>query len=138
MKSFEEALARLTNVGVNVAGVDVPDSEGTARIAIKFSNGAVLNTYYWRLIQNGRAELSSFDHQQKYGLPESIDAKAQISGLLSGTICNAVQLDSETADLTLVFSESTKLQVFNFSGYEMWEFQFPDGAVEYSNYALGE
>jgi hypothetical protein len=94
-----------------------------------------LKAHYWRLIQDGHALLSSFDHQKKYGLPAPIDAKEEISGLLKGKICHNVHFDGETADLTLVFSETTKLQVFNFTAYEIWEIRFPDGTGQYSNYA---
>jgi hypothetical protein len=133
--SFEQNLARLRNVSIAVAADNIPDAEGTAAVVVKFSDGTVLKARYWRLIQNGRALLSSFDHQKKYGLPAPIDAKEQISGLLEGKLCRDVQFDSETADLTLVFGETTKLQVFNFTAYEIWEIKFPDGTGEYSNYA---
>jgi hypothetical protein len=49
-----------------------------------------------------------------------------------------VQFDGETADLTLVFDETARLQVFNFTAYEIWELHFPGGTTEYSNYALRE
>jgi hypothetical protein len=90
----------------------------------------------WRLIQSGRTRLSSFDHQKKYGLPAPIDAKKRLYSLLNGKICNDVQFDRETADLTLHFSENIKLQVLNFTAYEIWEIIFPDGTGELSNYAL--
>jgi len=134
-KSFVQNLARLKNVSIAVAADNIPDAEGTASVVVKFSDGTVLKAHYWRLIQDGRALLSSFDHQKKYGLPAPIDAKEQISSLLEGKICKVVQFDSETADLILVFGETTKLQIFNFTGYEIWKIQFPDGAGEYSNYA---
>ena len=135
-KSFEQSLAGLRNVSVAVAADNIPDAEGTAAVVVKFSDGLVLKANYWRLIQDGRALLSSFDHQKKYGLPAPIDAKEQISSLLEGKICDDVQFDRETADLTLVFGETTKLQVFSFTAYEIWQIQFPDGTGEYSNYAL--
>ena len=134
-KSFKQGLARLRNVSVAVAADSVPDAEGTAAIVVKFSDGTVLKACYWRLTQDGRALLSSFDHQKKYGLPAPIDAKEQISDLLEGKLCSEVRFDSETADLALFFGETTKLQVFNFTAYEIWEIQFPDGTGEYSNYA---
>jgi hypothetical protein len=36
--------------------------------------------------------------------------------------------------LVFDFDGGIALQVFNFTGYEIWEMHFPDGAVEYSNY----
>lgn len=135
MRPFVQKLEKLKNVGVEVAADDTPDSEGTAAIGIKFSNGTTLQAFYWRLVQDGRAQLTSFDHQKKYGLPAPIDAKKELSSRLAGKICRDVQFDGETGDLTLVFGETSKLQVFNFTGYEIWTLQFPDGTGEYSNYA---
>jgi hypothetical protein len=134
-KSFEQSLARLRNVSIAVSADNIPDTEGTAAIVVKFSDGTVLKASYWRFIEGGQALLSSFDHQKRYGLPAPIDAKEQISSLLEGKTCNDVQFDSETADLSLIFGEATTLQVFNFTAYEIWEMKFPDGTVEYSNYA---
>jgi hypothetical protein len=119
-----------------MADDNIPDEDGSAAIVVRFSDGTVLKAHFWRLIQDGRAILSSFDHQKKYGLAAPIDAKAQLSNRLKEKICLDVHFDSETADLTLVFGETTKLQVFNFTGYEVWEIGFPDGTEEYSNYAL--
>ena len=133
---FEQDLAKLTNVDVSVAPDDVPDEEGMAAVVVKFSDGTVLKAHYWRLIEDGRALVSSFDHQKKYGLPAPIDAKGKISRLLEGRLCRNVHLDRETGDLTLVLGETTKLQVFNFTGYEIWEMRFPNGTGQYSNYVL--
>ena len=135
-RCLKQNLARLKNVAVTVAADNVPDEEGTAAIVVKFSDGTVLKSFYWRLIEDGRVRLSSFDHQKKYGLPAPIDAKEEISDLLEGKLCLNVHFDCETADLTLAFGEATKLQVFNFTAYEIWEIRFPDGTGEYSNYAL--
>jgi hypothetical protein len=132
---FEQNLAKLKNVKTTIAADDVPDGGGMASVVVTFSDGTVLKANYWRLIQNGRAIFSSFDHQHKYGLPAPIDAKIQLSGILNGQICQEVLFDRRTADLTLVFGGTTELQVFNFTGYEMWEIQFPDGTGQYSNYA---
>ena len=134
-KSFEQSLAGLRNAAMAVGADNTPDAEGTAAVVVNFSDGTVLKANYWRLIQDGRALLSSFDHQKKYGLAAPIDAKEQLSTLLEGKICNSVKFDGETADLTLLVGEDTKLQVFNFTAYEIWEIQFPDGTGEYSNYA---
>jgi hypothetical protein len=44
------------------------------------------------------------------------------------------RLDREIGDLFFEFVDNIKLQVFNFTGYEIWEISFPDGPGEYSNY----
>ncbi len=135
MRLFVQKLEKLKNVGLEVAADDTPDAEGTAAISIKFSDGTTLQAFYWRLVQDGRAQLTSFDHQKKYGLPAPIDAKKQVSSRLAGKICRNVQFDGETGDLTFILGETSKLQVFNFTGYEIWTLRFPDGTGEYSNYA---
>lgn len=109
---------------------------GQAAIAIEFSDKTVLRAYYWRFICDGKAELSSFDHQQKYGLPSPIDAIDQLRSALNNSSLESITLDRETGDLSLLFPENKKLQVFNFSAYEIWTIGFPDGAQEFSNYVF--
>jgi hypothetical protein len=134
--SFEQNLTGLRTASVAAAADNIPDEGGTAAVVLNFSDGTVLKAQYWRLIRDGRAELSSFDHLQKYGLPAQIDAKEQLAKLLKGTICNDAQFDAATGDLTFLFGKTAKLQVFNFTGYEIWEIRFPDGTGELSNYAV--
>jgi hypothetical protein len=134
--SVGKSLAKLKATSVLVAEADVPDERGTASIIMSFSDGTKLQAFYWRLIEDGRALLSSFDHQQKYGLLAPIDAKEQLSKILKDKICSDAQLDAETADLIFLFGKTTKLQIFNFTGYEIWDIRFPDGSGELSNYAL--
>jgi hypothetical protein len=44
-------------------------------------------------------------------------------------------INKETGDLLFNFTNDVKLQVLNFTGYEIWQISFPDGTGEYSNYA---
>lgn len=135
--SIRQGLARLKTTSIAVADAQIPDEMGTASILMRFSDGTILKAFYWRLIQDGRALLSCFDHRQKYGLPAPIDAKEQLSKILEGKTCSNVEFEAETADLIFLFGATTKLQVFNFTGYEIWEIRFPDGTGVLSNYALG-
>lgn len=105
-------------------------------MSLLFSGGTKLRADYWRLFRNGKAYLSGFDHQQQYGLPEPIDAIGEMRNQLENEKVKEVRVDSESGDLVIRFGEGSKLQVFNFTGYEIWELRFPDGTVEYSNYAL--
>jgi hypothetical protein len=134
-KTLNDALARLRETTVVVLDDTIPDESGQASIVVRFSDGSVLHATYWRIFQDGKAQLSSFDHCQKYGLPAPINAKTRLAELLNGSVCREVQCDPETADLILRFSEAKKLQVFCFTGYEIWRISFPDGTGEYSNYA---
>jgi hypothetical protein len=135
--AFEQGLAELKNKAVTVDVDDIPDSRGTASIIVNFAGGAALKAGYWRLIQVGQSQISSFDHQQRYGLSAPFDAKEILSRALTRTFCESVTYDGETSDLILLFDNNTRLQVFGFTAYEMWEMNFPDGSVEYSNH-LGE
>ncbi len=45
-------------------------------------------------------------------------------------------LNAETGDLLFVLDGDIRLQVFNFSGYEVWDFTSPDGSTVYSKHAL--
>jgi hypothetical protein len=100
-----------------------------------FVDGTRLQAEYWRLIEDGAANYSSFDHQQKYGLPAEIDAIEELRKRLSGRALVEALHDEETGDLVFKFTGNTKLQILNVTGYEIWEIRYPNGAVEYSNYA---
>ena len=89
---------------------------------------------YWRVIEGGKSTISSFDHRQKYGLPERIDAIKALGQVLNGKLVTSASADFETGDLRFEFGSDLRLQVFNFTGYEIWEMKFPDGTGQYSNY----
>jgi hypothetical protein len=59
-----------------------------------------------------------------------------LSKILEGKICSDAQFDAETADLIFFFGKTIKLQIFNFTEYEIWDVRFPDGSRELSSYAL--
>jgi len=132
-----ENLAKLTGSTALAVERETYETEpGTASAVIVFSEGTRLRTYYWRLIKNKKALVSSFDHQQKYGLPSPIDAVDTLKRELQGQTLTSVRFDEETGDLQFEFANDTKFQALNFTGYEMWHISFPDGTGEYSNYAL--
>jgi len=103
-------------------------------VSFNFSGGAVLRADFWRLIKDGRHRRSSFDHEQKYGLPAPIDAVRDLRNELQDKQILKAGPDEETGDLLFEFADRLKLQVLNFTGYEVWEISFPDGTGEYSNY----
>lgn len=105
-----------------------------ASVDLLFSNGSRLRAEYWRVIKNGKAGISSFDHRQKYGLPEPIDAVKELREQLQDQTVAGARLNKETGDLHFKFAGNIELQVFNFTSYEIWEFSFPGGTVEFSNY----
>jgi hypothetical protein len=132
-EAFDKSLFDLKNGSVLVAASTA--YPGTASVDLLFGNGSTLRADYWRIIQNGKAGISSFDHEQQYGLPSPIDAIRELQEHLQGKIVADARKDCETGDLLFQFSENVKLQVLNFTGYEVWEFSFPDGTGELSNYA---
>jgi hypothetical protein len=133
--SLKDALTKLPGSSVVVsAGSGFPEP-GQASVTILFVDGTRLEAEYWRLIENGAASYSSFDHQQKYGLPEIIDAVEELRNRLSGEVLRSALHDLETGDLIFEFDGATKLQVLNVTGYEIWQLRSPRGAVEYSNRA---
>jgi hypothetical protein len=133
--SLQDALSELVMSSVVVSPGNGFSGPGEASVSLLFINGTRLQAEYWRLIENGAASYSSFDHQQEYGLPATIDAVEELRNRLSGkTVIDALH-DRETGDLVFKFTGNTKLQILNVTGYEIWELRFPSGAVEYSNYA---
>jgi len=112
-----------------------PPENGYASILMVFSDGTRLRADYWRVIKGGRALISSFDHNQIYGLPEPINAIGALATELHDQFVTEASHDPETGDILLSFTNDIKIQVLNFTGYEIWEVEFPDGTGEYSNYA---
>jgi hypothetical protein len=130
---MESSLSSLKQASVGVLPRDGYPEVGQASVKLLFANGAWLRAEYWRLIIDGRPGISSFDHQQKYGLPAPIDAVYSLGETLKDKLVTNAFLDHKTGDLLFEFGGIT-LQVLNFAGYEIWEIRFPDGAREYSNY----
>lgn len=137
MNSLVERLSKLKCVKLTqITDSDgVLDDAGSASIVIIFSDGTRLRADYWRLIKKGKAHFSNFDHQQQYGMPERINAKKDLSEELSNKEVVSAEIDKETGDLIFKLTDNLKLEVLNFTGYEVWEMTFPDGSGEYSNYA---
>jgi hypothetical protein len=132
--SLQDALQNLSGQLAKVSfGIHFPEPD-QASIQLIFADGTLLEAAYWRIIKDGKASISSFDHGQQYGLPAPIDAIDQLRTLLEGKHLQSTNLEGETGDLTFFFEGPIKLQIFNFTGYEIWEMRFPNGTVEYSNY----
>jgi hypothetical protein len=133
--SLDKFLSDLTRVSVQVSAGNGYPEPGCASLALLFANGTKLQANYWRLIDDRKVGISSFDHQQQYGLPAPIDAIRELQELIQDKFVIDARLDGETGDLIFNFDGNIKLQIFNFTGYEVWEITFPNGAVEHSNYA---
>jgi hypothetical protein len=135
MSNLSSLSSRLSNLSVRLLVDEAVPDAGQTPVTLSFSDGSRLKAFYWRLISGGQAKLSSFDHGQRYGLPEPIDAIDALRTILDNLVCVDAYLVLESGDLSFDFSDDIRFQVFNFSSYEVWEFTFPDGVTEYSNYA---
>jgi hypothetical protein len=141
MSSFTRALAQLRGTkceAVHAIEYEKPPagtiySVGTS---IQFTDGTKLSTQFWRLTKGGCPLVSIFDHQQRYRLPAPIDAfRIMRDELVSKQILEAA-MDKTTGDLRFRFDGDLVLEVFNFTAFEIWAVNFPDGTGELSNYAL--
>jgi len=79
-----ESLSKLKSSEVQVSELEAPPTFGAAPVQIIFTEGASLKADYWRLMQGGKALISSFDHNQKYGLPEPVNAIEELRTALNG------------------------------------------------------
>ena len=132
--TLEKSLYDLRGASAVVSpGTGYPEP-GMASIQLFFENGTRLEAEYWRLVLDGKPGISSFDHQQKYGLPAPIDAVNTLRETLQDRLVTNALLDHQTGDLLFEFAGNIALQVFNFTSYEIWHIGFPDGTGEYSNY----
>jgi len=131
---LEKSLSERVGASAGVSPGNGHPEPGMASIQLSFADGTRLEAEYWRLIIDGKAGISSFDHQQKYGVPAPIDALNSLGQTLQGKVVTGAALDQNTGDLHFEFGGNIVLQVFNFTGYEIWHIHFPDGTGEYSNY----
>jgi len=134
MKNFEKWLFNLKNGSVRVSAMNAYPEAAKASVQLLFADGSKLRADYWRVIKDGKAGISSFDHQQQYGSLAPLDAIKELQKELQDKTVTEAQLDKETGDLLFHFPENVEFQVFNFTSYEVWDIRFPDGTGEYSNY----
>jgi hypothetical protein len=133
--NFERSLSELKGASAKVSKSGYYPEPGTASVELRFSEGSRLRADYWRIVKNGSAGLSSFDHGQQYGLPAKIDAFYELEQDLQSKSVAEALLDTGTGDLLFRFEGDLEFRIFNFTGYEVWEIHFPNGTGEYSPYA---
>ena len=135
LRNLEELLGKLEGRSVSVSPSGWYPEAGKASVYLDFADGSRLRADYWRVTKEGKASVSSFDHEQQYGLQTPINAIAELQALVQGRTVVGARWDSESGDLLFEFPDDIKVRVFNFTGYEVWDIRFPDGTGEYSNYA---
>lgn len=87
-----------------------------------FEGKTVVQVYCpWRILLSTGIALGNGDHEQKFGLPNPIDAQQEAQRLLSGKVVK-ITVRTKTADLFVEFETGACLEVFNSSsGFEGWE-----------------
>lgn len=90
---------------------------------LQFDNNISFSLYsIWRLFINETVSLISNDHKHKFGLPNPVDLVADLNDNLKNKILIEIQIEKNTGDLILIFSENTKLIAYTSSmGYESYE-----------------
>ena len=139
--TLHERLTQLRGIRCSsVEGVayEAPPADGVYAVgtAVSFNDGTKLAAQFWRLIKGNRPLVSIFDHRQKYGLPAPVDAIQLLKSELEGNVIISAEMSETTGDLHFHFEREIKLEVFNFTAFEIWELTFADGTGELSNYAL--
>ena len=95
VKNFDKSLLKLKDGSVRVSATNHYPEPGMASVQLLFANGSKLRAEYWRVTKDGKAAISSFDHQRQYGLPAPIDSIAELQQQLQGKIVTDAQLDAE-------------------------------------------
>jgi hypothetical protein len=82
----------------------------------------------WRIVADGRIVVTSADHEQRFGLPDPIDASARALLAIDAKPVHAAHFDTTTGDLKIEFADSLRLEaIVTSGGYENWGLWKPDG-----------
>lgn len=99
VQHFDMSLAKLKNGPVSVSASNAYPEAGAASVHLVFADGSRLRADYWRVIKDGKVVMSSFDHQQQYGLLAPIDAIAELQEQPQDRAVTDAKLDGESGDL---------------------------------------
>ncbi len=78
---------------------------------------------FWRLLEKNKIVLVSLDHGQQFGLPKPVDLSKEIKNRLTDKKLITIEIDENTADLTLMLTGEFKLEAYIAStGYETYDF----------------
>jgi hypothetical protein len=85
------------------------------------NDASIVVACLWRLVESDRIRITSEDEGQKFGLPEPVEAAAEVNRRLTGAAVETIELRSGLLDLELRFSTGHSLQILpDSSGYEAW------------------
>lgn len=90
----------------------------------------------WRLLAGDRIRVSADDDGQSFGFSKPVDAAAEVTDRIGGSMISSVTLRSGVLDLSIGFDDGHRLEVLpTSSGYEAWQV---DRATDHSSViALG-
>ena len=84
----------------------------------------------WRIVEAGRIAVTNRDDGHRFGLPSPVDSAAEALRILGSKIILSAIVDDDLGDLTMLFDQGARLELFNdSSGLETWEMAGPDGAL---------
>jgi hypothetical protein len=82
---------------------------------------------FWRLLNKSKIVLVSLDHGHLFGLPKPVDLVEEIKKTLAAKKLIKIEVDENTADLTLILTDQYKIEIFiASSGYETYNFFIDD------------
>jgi hypothetical protein len=83
----------------------------------------------WRFVRDGEVRLGYEDDEQRFGLPEPVNAPARALELAGGRPVREALVNA-SGDLALDFGEGVRLEVFNqSSGYEGWKLHMGESVL---------
>jgi len=97
----------------------------------EFGSGvSILAECHWRLSNVDGILVTDEDHQQKFGLPQPVNAADVVATAIDDSAVTEVTINGITSDLRLNFANGTTLEVLpNSSGYENWHVRAPNGTT---------
>ena len=78
---------------------------------------------FWRLFERNKIVYVSLDNGHQFVLPKPLDLVEELTTILKDKKLKELNVDKDTADLTLVFTDNMRIEIFiSSSGYETHQF----------------
>lgn len=130
-KRIEFENLKITKISINF--FHVGEANESADIRIEFEESYYIFIGPWRIFGKD-FRLSESDHNQKYGLPQPINAYEEFKKVVyEGLLATMVYINRHTGDLNVVLENGKTLQCLNLTGNEDWELGTKEGE-KFSNY----
>jgi hypothetical protein len=105
---------------------------------IHFTSDVIVNIEgFWRLLEKNQIVFVSMDHGHLFGLAAPVDLAKEMTSKLENIQLLEIKVEDEIGDLTLVFDDNFRMQIFIAStGYETY--QVSSGKITYIGLGSGE